>query len=963
MRRLLVFALLVTAPAAAGAQFVARPDLDWRTVETEHFTVHYPAQYREWAHAVAARLESTRRAVAGIVEYAPAARVQVLVDDPTNAPNGFALPFIGQPTMVFFPVPPTPRQAIGNSRDWGELLAVHEFAHLAHLARPARARRDPWALLPLHLGPLARGAPRWAIEGFATYVEGRVTGSGRPHNAQRAALLRQWALEGRLPTYGQLSGSTAYYGNSFAYLGGSAYLEWLAAREGDSTIAHLWRRMTAPTRRSFRQAFAGVYGQSPADLYARFSAEVTRRAFTVEERIDSLGGVVAGELVQRLSWETGDPALSPDGSRIAIVLRSATKPGRVVIWNAGPDTTPARVAAARAAAQARARARDSLDVPDRQFHPPAKRVVAELEARDGRAFDTPRFLPDGRRVLVTHSEPIGSGAFRPDLHVWDSESGTTHRVTRGAGVRHADPEPAGRTAVATQCRSGWCDLVRVDLETGAVSVLRHGDPRVSYFRPRASPDGRWIAVAEQRDDRWRIVLVDAADTERTRVIASRDAASRFDVSWADSGHTLLAASEAGGITNLERIDIRTDRGEPITRVTGAAFAPDTDRATGATWFLSLHSRGLDVRRLSPGAAAVVLPSLERSLFPVVPVRPAAPPPPLAPVTTLTDRPYGTGPRATRWLPGVSRDGGAASAQLLLVNGDPVGRLELAVLGAYGSRSSWRGARAWATARRWQPALTAEGFHASQQVDRTEDAGIDDPGLEVRGGGMRTSLQLDRSAWGATVSLGVAGMQVRAPRGGGSWAARRVGWGSVGVTGRRRWLATDIAARASLHGDVGRHGDIAIAHAVTSAGVRVDLPVLPAAQVIVLHARDASGAGAGAFERIAVGGAPSVLLDPALLPQRIPMPVLPVGTRVGTRATVARAEVLYGVFSPYIWTARVHDSAHSAWHRIAGLEARFSSSAIPVVTLPRAEAIGGVGYSLDAPFLRRATVYANIAYRP
>ena len=78
------------------------------------------------------------------------------------------------------------------------------------------------------LSPIAANAPRWVVEGYATYVEGRVTGSGRPNHAYRAAILRQFALEGRLPGYGQLNGGSGWVYGSFAYLAGSAFFEWLA---------------------------------------------------------------------------------------------------------------------------------------------------------------------------------------------------------------------------------------------------------------------------------------------------------------------------------------------------------------------------------------------------------------------------------------------------------------------------------------------------------------------------------------------------------------------------------------------------------------------------------------------------------------------------------------------------------------------------------------------------------------
>ena len=43
------------------------------------------------------------------------------------------------------------------------------------------------------------------MEGYATVVEGRLTGSGRPHGDMRASILRRWAQGGKLPSYARLA--------------------------------------------------------------------------------------------------------------------------------------------------------------------------------------------------------------------------------------------------------------------------------------------------------------------------------------------------------------------------------------------------------------------------------------------------------------------------------------------------------------------------------------------------------------------------------------------------------------------------------------------------------------------------------------------------------------------------------------------------------------------------------------
>ena len=193
---LFFFALMFRAVPGAAQGFV-RSWLPWRTVETKHFVFHYPVELEAWTQYVASRADAIDSTVERIVGYAPERKTQVVVDDPYGLANGSAWPFLRGPVINLWATPPDPRNDIGEFRDWGPTLLSHEFTHIAHLARPSRngRLRALWSLAPADLGPITIDAPRWVIEGYATYAEGRATGSGRPHGAWRPAFLRRWALE------------------------------------------------------------------------------------------------------------------------------------------------------------------------------------------------------------------------------------------------------------------------------------------------------------------------------------------------------------------------------------------------------------------------------------------------------------------------------------------------------------------------------------------------------------------------------------------------------------------------------------------------------------------------------------------------------------------------------------------------------------------------------------------------
>jgi hypothetical protein len=933
--------LAVLLAGAAHAQVFTRPWLDWRTVQTEHFDVHYPAEMSAWTLDVVSRLEAVHDSVRSVVGYAPGRRVRIIVEDPSSSANGSAYSFLDEPTISLWPTPPDPRSNIGHNRGPGEQLVIHEFAHIAHLTRPSRnPRGDLWMrFLPVRIGPVARRAPRWVTEGYATYIEGRLTGSGRPHSAIRAAVLRQWALEGRLPSYPQLSASSAFYGQSMAYLAGSAFLEWLVERRGEASLDQLWRRMSARQNRSFATAFAGVYGGAPHELYGAFTVDVTARALEARRQIAEAGGTVAGDTVQRLYWGTGDPAVSPDGERMAVVLRGAagTEP-RVVVWRTRDEPGDS----ADAKERSRLLSRDSLDVPDVRWRPRPRTALATLLPVDGRGHDAPRFMPDGARILLVRQEPIGGGASRPDLFLWSWKEKRLRRVTRGAGIRHADPSPDGRSAAAVRCAGGVCDLVRVDLAGGAVFLVAAGAPERVFYRPRWSPDGSAIAVSVQERGRWRVELVDPATGAR-RPADPDDGANRYDASWRPGGRDLVVVSERGGVANLELLDPVARTARTLTRVTGAALAPEATRG-GEVFFLSMHAGGMDLNRIrtdSAGAAPVILPA---TLAPVAPrVAEGAPVAiPRAPVPE--PRRYGIGPRTTRILPMGGYDTDGISVGGMMSSTDPIGRLALMARAIVSTNDATAGGSLAATWRGWRPAATAELF-------AMELPGAPEDGARPSYLGATLSADAPWRAGGAAHRLqgGVSGGALEGDE-------RVLGFAEYGAALSRRRAGRTLTARLRMNAAAGSTAGTGWARGVGSAGLGLN------AWRMELRADGSYGrvsGGAPAFEALAAGGGANPLVDDAALAQRIPMPAAPFGVVAGRDLATWRLSTRVAGVTPFLWGAAA-DGSH---YRIAGLEAELATGFNNVVGMPGMRLTAGLGVPLDEPARHEPRAYFSVTYAP
>ena len=517
-------------------------------------------------------------------------------------------------------------------------------------------------------------------EGYATYIEGKLTALGRPNGDLRASILRRWAQAGRLPSYSQMSNDTrGFLGMSMAYLVGSAYLEWLVERTGPDSPRHLWARLSARTSRDFDAAFEGVFGDAPATLYDRFTAELTWRAMEVERRL----GPVArdGELWQDLEWSTGEPAVSPDGSKLAIILRSREHASRIVVWSTGPDEEAEKRWKERVD---KALSMDPQDVAPVRVKPLGRKALHELVTVNGAEPSSLRFMPDGKSVLFVRFEPDADGFLHPDLFRWDFEAGGVVRLTTGADVRAADPAPDGTWAAGVRNRNGLSRLVRVDLATGAVRELTPASAEEVFAWPRVSPDGGTLAFMVHRGGRWRVVLRGLADG-RERELPTPAGTLVAHLAWAPGGDALLATFGRDGLVNVARLDV-AGAAEPqlVTRSAAACLAPAPTPDGRRVFFLALEHDGLDLR-VAPLEVSSVLPGdvADSSLAPAMrPVPPPVPEPfridPVAP-----GKSYGLGRQELRVLAGGVTAPGGRSVELGLRSGDVVGRLSVLALGAVG----------------------------------------------------------------------------------------------------------------------------------------------------------------------------------------------------------------------------------------------------------------------------------------
>ncbi len=167
--------MLFLGTALLPAQYA--PGVDWKRIDTEHFTVIFPDEIREQAKEVAGKIDLIYEMDAQTYHEVKQSRWPIILTTSGTRANGYvALP---PRKSVWYGTP----QAEGDfTIDWYDTLAVHETRHMVQYDRLNRRLNKLLYILGgqsgLSLG-ITLGVPDWFFEGDAVAAETSFAPGGR----------------------------------------------------------------------------------------------------------------------------------------------------------------------------------------------------------------------------------------------------------------------------------------------------------------------------------------------------------------------------------------------------------------------------------------------------------------------------------------------------------------------------------------------------------------------------------------------------------------------------------------------------------------------------------------------------------------------------------------------------------------------------------------------------------------
>lgn len=527
------------------------PELEWETVETQHFIFHYHPG-TEWSLSMAMEVaESIYPHVTGLYQWEPREKTQIIIQDTDDYANGGAYYFDNK---ILIWASPLEFDLRGNHQ-WMWNVLTHEFSHIVSLGASmkypisipmfyvqALDREKPIkenVILEYPKGiaslPVANSVvPMWWAEGVAQYQYESATHDS--WDSHRDMILRDAALNNRIMSWNDVSHfGHSGIGNEVVYNTGYAFASYLAERYGASVHADIARAARKKTRFSFDRILKDVTGTSGKELYRNFSDNI--QADYLNRTADIRNNLKEGDVLFEKGPGNFLPSWSPDGERF--VFQSSM----------GFDYLSFNFLYT--------------------FEEGKPRMISKNRVRGNVAWS-----PDGNVLYFAQLQKAniyGSTWF--DLMAYDFRSKKLTRLTKDARIYSVTTDAEGHLYLI-RVYDGTHNICRFDPENGEMQDLTNFKQGEQVFVLHAVPDGSALyfdmALNHGRD----IYRLDLKDSAVQPFIFDARSDNRTPFISAD-GALLYYASDRSGIFNIYRKDLMDPRAAdvPVSNVRGAAMYP------------------------------------------------------------------------------------------------------------------------------------------------------------------------------------------------------------------------------------------------------------------------------------------------------------------------------------------------------------------------------------------------------
>ncbi len=565
---LLCFLVSLVGALACGQMFglpALDPGLDFWTLETEHFRIHFHQGLEGVAHEVAGLAEDAYDVLKEEFGGAPDKLDLVLVD-PFDFANGFANPLFDHIGVFSFQ---------GRLSDWSnvrldswwQMVVFHEIVHAIDLDRTKGVSEDARRFLGKIILP--NMWKPWAfVEGLAVYTKYKHLGESRLNDARTRAMVRQLVLDGDIPRLDELrqlySRAEWPAGNLLIYNFSAWFMFFIEETQGEDALRRINDANASRVEGlfgpggmvDFDQVVRQALGVGLAELYDGFR-DWLRGEFVPEiERLEE-AGVTQGVRLTGLGWRTEAPVWSPTGEWVAYRHQGPARQGIRVVRPDGEG--------------------------DREV------ICGDVSH--------PAWTPNGQSLVYARLDHHGPYHILSDLYLYDLTESKETRLTTGERAYFARVSPDGRYVyfAGVAGRDGSTAVRKLDLATGELATLVEF-PAGAVHSFAVSPEGESLALALWRRGGYQdLYLLQASGGELLPLTQDKNEVA--DPVWSPDGAYVFFASDPDRISNIYAYSVAEEAFYQVTRTMTFAGGPAVDPEGEFLAYAGYAGEGYDLYRL------------------------------------------------------------------------------------------------------------------------------------------------------------------------------------------------------------------------------------------------------------------------------------------------------------------------------------------------------------------------------
>ncbi|MCF7808690.1 MAG: hypothetical protein K9N38_09240 [Candidatus Marinimicrobia bacterium] len=501
------------------------PELEWVTLETTHFNIHYHQGLDSIAHKSAQIAEQCYQPILDQLGLEDFGKTDIVLSAEDEILNGFAMPT----RQIFIWVSQNDVAGrFGGSDKWLNLVIPHEFQHVAQF----EAHRTWLGIFG------ATSIPAWWLEGMAEYMteEWRV---GRSDSRMK------------IHTYRNTINSLDPHDDGYAKV---LYLAW---KYGDSTLVKISQHREFlnkeekeyPIFYDFKTAFKESTGQNLKDFNEEWRRVMNTYYYGYKAQKEQIVEVGESQPLKGFA-RVLSASLAPDSSRIAVVGRKHSRMRDYSIYVQETDSTQ-----------------------------------AQQEVHYGRFSGRAAWSPDAEQLIIAEYHRGSYGSLLNDLRLIDVNTKNTRWFTKDFRALHPIFSEDGKGVFFVAHPGETTQIYYQALESAKRVQISSFTGDVQLQDLDLSPDGQYLAFMiqeENGDVNIASMRITGADFRKL----TDDSEEDLLPVWTNDGRSIVFTSFRNSTPNLYRVDLDSLAIIQMTDVAEGIYSqqrlPNTDRILAAT---------------------------------------------------------------------------------------------------------------------------------------------------------------------------------------------------------------------------------------------------------------------------------------------------------------------------------------------------------------------------------------------